>query len=188
MLRHIGRGSGSAGGAGSPGAAAVGTVADIAVFPSGEGGVGALGAWIRAAAASSGLALPRGDAIAPGIAFAQAIGRWGNWFNQELYGKETTLPWALKIDGDADAGRVAGTYQPTPVRVAVVRRRGSPGDLGGPPLQLGHGRAFALYVASYTVGRSGSSTSGWTTPTMCSGCGSTTGRPSWSSWPRWPIW
>jgi prolipoprotein diacylglyceryl transferase len=38
------------------------------------------------------------DAVAPGLLLAQAIGRWGNYFNQELYGKATTLPWGLKID------------------------------------------------------------------------------------------
>ena len=41
---------------------------------------------------------PFADALAPGIAVAQAIGRWGNWFNQELFGRPTTLPWGLKID------------------------------------------------------------------------------------------
>jgi phosphatidylglycerol:prolipoprotein diacylglycerol transferase len=38
------------------------------------------------------------DIAAPGLALAQAIGRWGNYFNQELYGKPTTLPWAIKIN------------------------------------------------------------------------------------------
>ena len=38
------------------------------------------------------------DSIAPGLVFAQAIGRWGNWFNQELFGGPTTLPWGLEID------------------------------------------------------------------------------------------
>src|SRR5919205_4030497 len=38
------------------------------------------------------------DAVAPGLLLAQGIGRWGNWWNQELFGKHTTLPWALKID------------------------------------------------------------------------------------------
>ena len=40
------------------------------------------------------------DAIVPGVILAQAIGRWGNWFNQELYGGPTTLPWGLQIDTD----------------------------------------------------------------------------------------
>lgn len=52
----------------------------------------------------------------PGIALAQAIGRWGNWFNQELFGKPTTLPWALEVS--ADKARSAGfdpgtTFHPT---------------------------------------------------------------------------
>ena len=38
------------------------------------------------------------DVVAPALALAQAIGRWGNWFNQELYGRPSTLPWAVKID------------------------------------------------------------------------------------------
>jgi hypothetical protein len=38
------------------------------------------------------------DAVAPGLLLAQGIGRWGNWFNQELYGKPTSLPWGLQID------------------------------------------------------------------------------------------
>jgi prolipoprotein diacylglyceryl transferase len=38
------------------------------------------------------------DAVAPGLLLAQGIGRWGNYWNQELYGKRTTLPWGLKID------------------------------------------------------------------------------------------
>ena len=66
--------------------------------------MGALGAWI--ACRRQGVPLPAvADVAAPGIAVAQAIGRWGNWFNQELYGKPTDLPWALKIDLDK---RVAG--------------------------------------------------------------------------------
>lgn len=115
--------------------------------------LGALGAWIGCR--RRGIPLPAwADAVAPGLAIAQAIGRWGNWFNQELYGKPTTLPWALKIDADPAIGRVAGTYHPTflyeslwCVGVALLvfwaDRR----------FRLGHGRAFALYVAAYTVGR-----------------------------------
>ncbi len=40
------------------------------------------------------------DCLAPGLLLAQAIGRWGNWWNQELFGKPTDLPWALDIDGE----------------------------------------------------------------------------------------
>jgi prolipoprotein diacylglyceryl transferase len=95
------------------------------------------------------------DAAAPGIALAQAFGRWGNWFNQELYGRPTKLPWAVKID---PAHRVStpdiGTYHPTflyeslwcigvAVLVIWAEKR----------FRLAYGRTFALYVAAYTVGR-----------------------------------
>ncbi|MFG1806643.1 prolipoprotein diacylglyceryl transferase [Streptomyces sp. NPDC049040] len=117
--------------------------------------MGALGAWIGAR--RRGIALPAyADAIAPGIAFAQAIGRWGNWFNQELYGGPTTLPWGLKIDAAhrPDNTPDLATYHPTflyeslwcigvALLVIWADRR----------FKLGHGRAFALYVAAYTVGR-----------------------------------
>ena len=116
------------------------------------GGVGALIGARRA-----GVPLPPlADAIAPGIAVAQAIGRWGNWFNQELFGRPTTLPWGLSID---PAHRPPGygafaTFHPTflyeslwclgvAALVIWADRR----------FTLGHGRAFALYVAAYTVGR-----------------------------------
>jgi prolipoprotein diacylglyceryl transferase len=49
------------------------------------------------------------DAVAPGLLLAQGIGRWGNYFNQELYGKHTTLPWALEIHGKG----ALNTYHPT---------------------------------------------------------------------------
>ncbi|MFD9424880.1 MULTISPECIES: prolipoprotein diacylglyceryl transferase [unclassified Streptomyces] len=113
--------------------------------------LGAVGAWIGCR--RRGIPLPAwADALAPGIAFAQAIGRWGNWFNQELYGKPTDLPWALKISEGPN--RVAGTYHPTflyeslwcigvALLVIWADRR----------FKLGHGRAFALYVAAYCTGR-----------------------------------
>ncbi|MEU6485186.1 prolipoprotein diacylglyceryl transferase [Streptomyces sp. NPDC046887] len=113
--------------------------------------LGAVGAWIGCR--RRGIPLPAyADAIAPGIALAQAIGRWGNWFNQELYGKPTDLPWALKIS--AGANREAGLYHPTflyeslwcvgvALLVVWADRR----------FKLGHGRAFALYVAAYCAGR-----------------------------------
>ncbi|MFJ9810174.1 prolipoprotein diacylglyceryl transferase [Streptomyces sp. NPDC101158] len=113
--------------------------------------LGAVGAWIGCR--RRGIPLPAyADAIAPGIVLAQAVGRWGNWFNQELYGKPTDLPWALKIT--AGANREAGLYHPTflyeslwCVGVALLviwaDRR----------FTLGHGRAFALYVAAYCAGR-----------------------------------
>ncbi|HEX4428470.1 MAG TPA: prolipoprotein diacylglyceryl transferase [Frankiaceae bacterium] len=96
------------------------------------------------------------DAFAPALPVAQAFGRWGNWFNQELYGRPSGLPWALRIDS---AHRLPGyenvaTYQPTflyeslwCLGVALLclwaDRR----------FRLGGGRVFALYVAAYTAGR-----------------------------------
>ncbi|WP_369143707.1 prolipoprotein diacylglyceryl transferase [Streptomyces sp. R44] len=113
--------------------------------------LGAVGAWIGCR--RRGISLPvYADVIAPGIAFAQAIGRWGNWFNQELYGKPTDVPWALKITEGPN--REAGLYHPTFLYESLwnvgvgflviwADRR----------FKLGHGRAFALYVAAYCSGR-----------------------------------
>jgi prolipoprotein diacylglyceryl transferase len=61
------------------------------------------------------------DAVAPGLLFAQGIGRWGNYWNQELYGKPTSLPWGLRIDQAHQQGidpqyqstGPYGYYQPT---------------------------------------------------------------------------
>jgi prolipoprotein diacylglyceryl transferase len=116
---------------------------------------GALGAWwvLRKHRVPF---LAFADALAPCLPVAQAIGRFGNYFNQELFGRPTTLPWGLKIDA---AHRPAGyssfaTFQPTFAYEALW-------DLGVAGLvlwadrrwQLGRGRAFALYVAAYCVGR-----------------------------------
>ncbi|MCU7825347.1 prolipoprotein diacylglyceryl transferase [Kitasatospora sp. DSM 101779] len=116
--------------------------------------LGAVGAWIGCR--RRGVPLPAyADAIAPGIALAQACGRWGNWFNQELYGKPTTLPWGLEIHKvESDGTLIEGVFHPTflyeslwcigvALLVIWADRR----------FTLGHGRAFALYVAAYTVGR-----------------------------------
>ncbi|WP_310728540.1 prolipoprotein diacylglyceryl transferase [Streptomyces sp. N2A] len=115
--------------------------------------LGAVGAWIGCR--RRGIPLPAyADALAPGLALGQAIGRWGNWFNQELYGKPTDLPWALKISSDPAIGRVGGTYHPTflyeclwciGVAALVI--------WADKRFRLGHGRAFALYVAAYCAGR-----------------------------------
>lgn len=129
--------------------------------------LGGVGAWIGCR--RRGIPLPAfGDAIAPGIVLAQAIGRLGNYFNQELYGRETTMPWGLEIfyrhdpsgyidphslDG-ISTGQVALVVQPTflyellwnvlvfVVLICVDRR-----------FRLGHGRLFASYAAAYCVGR-----------------------------------
>jgi prolipoprotein diacylglyceryl transferase len=90
------------------------------------------------------------------VLLAQALGRWGNWFNQELFGRPTDLPWALEIDL---AHRPLGyldvtTFHPTflyeflwnlaafAVVIWADRR-----------WRLGHGRVVALYVMTYTLGR-----------------------------------
>jgi len=119
--------------------------------------LGGVGAWI--AMRRKGLPLPPfGDAVAPGIAVAQAVGRWGNWFNQELYGRPTDLPWGLRIDlahRPTDYLDVE-TFHPTflyeslwllviAALLVVVDRR----------WRMGHGRVFALYVALYSIGRCG---------------------------------
>jgi prolipoprotein diacylglyceryl transferase len=119
--------------------------------------LGALvGCWIvRRSGASARLML---DAAAPGLLLAQGIGRIGNWWNQELYGKPTKLPWGLKIDPShrpTDLKYVnSSTYHPTFLYELVY-------DLVGVGLLLAVSRffrirppgLFALYVSYYTVGR-----------------------------------
>ncbi|WP_211241254.1 prolipoprotein diacylglyceryl transferase [Pseudonocardia spinosispora] len=117
--------------------------------------LGALGAWIGCR--RLGVRLPDfADALAPGLILAQAIGRWGNYFNQELFGGPSTLPWAVEIDlahRPAESLDLA-TYQPTFLYESLW-------DIGvalllvwaGRRFLLNNGRLFALYVAAYTVGR-----------------------------------
>jgi prolipoprotein diacylglyceryl transferase len=116
-----------------------------------------VGAWIAARRAGVGFA-DLADALAPGLALAQAVGRWGNYFNQELYGRRTDLPWGLEIDPEhqpaASAGTQVLTYHPTFLYESLW-------DVGVALLviwadrrwTLTRGRAFALYAAAYTVGR-----------------------------------
>jgi prolipoprotein diacylglyceryl transferase len=98
---------------------------------------------------------PLADSIATGVPVAQAIGRFGNYFNQELFGRPTHLPWGLEIDPDnANAVPGAEAYHPTFLYESLW-------DLGVAGIvlwadrkwRLGHGRAFALYLALYAVGR-----------------------------------
>ena len=96
------------------------------------------------------------DTVAPGLVVAQAIGRLGNWFNQELFGRPTTLPWALEIDA---AHRPAGFEQFTTFHPTFLYELGW--NLGVAAVliwadrrfRLGHGKVFALYVVLYTAGR-----------------------------------
>ncbi|SDQ45286.1 prolipoprotein diacylglyceryl transferase [Quadrisphaera sp. DSM 44207] len=117
--------------------------------------LGAVGAWIgcrRSGMRFSAFA----DALAPGLLLAQAVGRLGNWFNQELFGRPTDLPWGLAIDpahrpaGFADVGAFHPTFLyealwnvvAAAVLVWADRR-----------WRLGHGRVFWGYVVLYTLGR-----------------------------------
>ncbi|MGY0002726.1 prolipoprotein diacylglyceryl transferase [Micromonospora sp. I033] len=127
---------------------------------------GAVGAWFAARQLGIPFAVVA-DALAPGLPLAQAVGRLGNWFNNELYGGRTSLPWGLEVHvmdpdnpGHAlrdDAGNPVlqpGLYHPAflyealwnigvAALVVVLDRK----------LRLGRGRAFALYVMGYTAGR-----------------------------------
>ena len=76
------------------------------VFEVWEGGLGVWGGILFGGVVGAIVVQPRGrgacrdmmDAVAPALLLAQAIGRFGNWWNQELYGKPTDLPWGLEID------------------------------------------------------------------------------------------
>ncbi len=99
------------------------------------------------------------DALAPGVALAQAIGRIGNWFNIELFGSPTTLPWALEVPAFKRPAEFAqfATFHPTflyeliwctalafflmKLPKFISNRFSNPGDL------------FAIYVLGYTAGR-----------------------------------
>ena len=117
--------------------------------------LGALGVWLGARRRDIKL-LPLLDALAPGVLVAQAVGRWGNWFNQELYGRPTDLPWGLEIDVAHRPGQYldVATYHPAFLYECLW-------NLGAFALlvwldrrfRLGHGRVLALYVMLYTLGR-----------------------------------
>ncbi|MGN9839392.1 prolipoprotein diacylglyceryl transferase [Nonomuraea sp. H19] len=114
--------------------------------------LGGVGVWL--AARRRGLSMGAiADTVAPGIAFAQAIGRWGNWFNQELYGSPTTLPWGLEIDA-LHGGEPGVLYHPTFLYESIWDvALGFVLIFAGRRFALHHGRLFALYVAGYTLGR-----------------------------------
>ncbi|MEU0509891.1 prolipoprotein diacylglyceryl transferase [Amycolatopsis sp. NPDC006125] len=133
--------------------------------------LGAVGAWIGCR--RKGVPLPAmADAIAPGIIAAQAIGRLGNYFNQELYGAHTTLPWGLEIYQRFDPNNPTIPDQgPNGIAFGHIPLADSPVHptflyeliwnliiaalvvYADRKMRLGHGRAFALYVAGYTLGR-----------------------------------
>src|SRR5664279_5555399 len=126
--------------------------------------LGIVGAWIGCRRHDVRL-LDYADAAAPGIVLAQAIGRWGNYFNNELFGTKTDLPWGLQVHcWDQAAGKatpcpggttdILGIFQPTflyeslwcllvALALVLVDRRFS----------LARGQIFALYGMLYTTGR-----------------------------------
>ena len=119
--------------------------------------LGAVGAWIGCRRAGIKLST-FADVAAPGILLAQAVGRWGNWFNQELFGGPTDLPWGLEIDPNNTNfpdGAAPGTlFHPTFLYESLW-------NLAGVALllvldrrfRLRGGRLFWLYAAFYTAGR-----------------------------------
>ncbi len=133
--------------------------------------LGTVGAWIGCRRKNISLRV-FADATAPGVLLAQGIGRWGNWFNNELFGGPTSVPWKLQIhcldvvSGHAQVGgangsytcgptsSVAGYFQPTflyeslwdiaiALLILALDRR----------LRLGRGNVMAIYVMGYTLGR-----------------------------------
>ncbi|SDS55982.1 prolipoprotein diacylglyceryl transferase [Paraoerskovia marina] len=103
------------------------------------------------------------DALAPGLLIAQGIGRLGNWFNQELFGAPTTLPWGLEVDTDVAARTCAewgiecapGTlFHPTFLYEMIWNIAGAFLLMYlAKRFKLGHGQVFWLYAMIYTSGR-----------------------------------
>ena len=135
------------------------------VFRIWEGGIGIMGAVLFGAGAAwlvsrrHGLSLTVfADAVAPGLLLAQAVGRWGNWFNQELFGRPTTVPWGLEISPTSPTfppGLPPDTlFHPTFLYESLW-------DLLGVALlvlvdhrlRLRAGQLFTLYMVFYGVGR-----------------------------------
>ena len=125
---------------------------------------GALGAWYGTRRVGIPF-LTFADAAAPGVALAQAIGRFGNWFNNELYGGPTDLPWGLTIhEWDQSAGRavrdasgdpvVLGTFHPVFLYEAIwLVLLAAALMLAERRFTLARGQVLGLYVAGYPVGR-----------------------------------
>ena len=96
------------------------------------------------------------DVLAPGVLIAQAVGRLGNWFNQELFGRPTTLPWGLEI---APQHRPEGyeqyaTFHPAFLYELTWNLLGAGVLLWAEKrFRLGRGKLFTLYLAIYAFGR-----------------------------------
>ena len=119
--------------------------------------LGVVGGWLGARAAGVRF-WSFADAVAPGVLLAQAIGRWGNYFNNELFGTPTDLPWGLEIDSSNPAypiGLPEGVlFHPTFIYESIW-------SLAGVALlllldkkfELRWGKLFALYLVFYSIGR-----------------------------------
>lgn len=119
--------------------------------------LGAVGAYIGCRRQQVSFAV-FADAVAPGLLVAQAIGRLGNWFNQELFGSPTDLPWGLRIDPASPTfpdGLPADTlFHPTFLYEMVWNLAAAAVLIWADRrFRLGHGRVFLLYVVLYTAGR-----------------------------------
>ena len=122
--------------------------------------LGAIGAYVYFKTHTTTLSFAKLlDSLAPGVIIAQAIGRIGNYFNQEVFGKPTTLPWALEIEAK---NRPVGyeefaTFHPTflyellwclLIAFLLIKLPGFLNSISRNP-----GDIFALYIAGYTAGR-----------------------------------
>lgn len=128
-----------------------------------EGGLGIPGGLLAGVAVGIWMAKRKGisvaavlDAAAPAIPLSQAIGRIGNWWNQELFGRPTTLPWGLEIDDEhLPAGYPSGTlFHPT-FLYEVLWNLALCGLLLSidKRMRLRPGRLLVVYVAGYSLGR-----------------------------------
>ncbi|AOZ73457.1 prolipoprotein diacylglyceryl transferase [Boudabousia tangfeifanii] len=117
--------------------------------------LGALGAYIAMKLNGQRLG-PFADALAPGLLMAQAIGRIGNYFNQELFGWATTLPWGLEIDDrHLPAGYAPGTlFHPTFLYELIWNLLGALFLLWfDRKHKIQSGQLFFLYISVYGLGR-----------------------------------
>jgi len=137
----------------------------LAIFYIWEGGIaiygaligGAIGAWLGCR--WTGIRFTAfADALAPGLLIAQALGRFGNWFNQELFGLPTDVPWGLEIPSSNSAfppGLADGTlFHPTFLYEVIWNLLGAAVLLwAGRRFTLQWGRLFGLYLIWYSGGR-----------------------------------
>lgn len=116
---------------------------------------GALAAWLVVRHRGQRLG-PIADSLAVPLLAAQALGRWGNWFNQELFGAPTTLPWGLRIDNaHLPSGYASGTlFHPTFLYECLWNLAGvAVLLLIDRQIKVKSGQLFASYIMVYTLGR-----------------------------------